>query len=190
MTVGLSSTAVVRMRSLRWQKRVIAAAPRPSCTAWPRVRSAARAQQHPGHHALHVFELDRVAACSCASRLAPMACRGAGSARRRIRRRWRAAVQASCVGSSLHASRYRANTSRHAASLRSKRPGGVGRAGGGQAMDRRGPACASTRIARADSPPLCAMACSCGARCARPARSLSSASSIALSRLPSRRQQA
>ena len=35
ITGGLSSTAVVRMRSSWWQKRVIAAAPRPSCTAWP-----------------------------------------------------------------------------------------------------------------------------------------------------------
>ena len=40
MTRRLSSTAVVRIFSRLWQKRVSVAAPRPSCTAWPRVTSA------------------------------------------------------------------------------------------------------------------------------------------------------
>jgi hypothetical protein len=40
ITEGLISTAVVRMRNLLWQKRVIAPAPRPSCSAWPLPRSA------------------------------------------------------------------------------------------------------------------------------------------------------
>ena len=40
MTVGLISTAVVRMRITLCVKRVIDAAPRPSCTAWPWSSSA------------------------------------------------------------------------------------------------------------------------------------------------------
>jgi len=44
------------------------------------------------------------------------------------------------------------------------------------------------RIERADSPPLWAIARSPGARSRRLARSFSTASSIALSRLPARRQ--
>ena len=59
MTRGLSSTAVVRIFSRLLQKRVIAPAPRPSWTAWPRGPLGRVAQQHPDHHAAHVLELDR-----------------------------------------------------------------------------------------------------------------------------------
>ena len=109
----------------------------------------------------------------CASRPAPTACPGAGSARRRARTSCRAARRArelGCRATAVGFSRRRVmpcrptNTARHAASLRSKLPARVGRAGRRQAH-------APARRARAS----CASRAPTRRRCARSARSCGSA---------------
>ena len=82
-----------------------------------------------------------------------------------------------------------ANTSCHDASLHSNDQLALaGLVDGSRCTGR--PNARVMRIARADSPPLCAIARKLGKRATKAARSLGSASSIALSRLPSRRQAA
>ena len=202
ITERLISTAVVGMPSVTWQKRVIVAgaeaelqrahvvpgvgrvavglrratAARPACAAHIRVRSPA--------------------ACGSASRPAPTACRGAGNARRRTR----TASPARARGAWLRARRL-ARFGWQAASchamfgqgrapgreLAVERPARIGRAGRRQAQhrhaERLGDAAVARRFAAVVGDRL-----QRGASRRRLARSFSSACSIALSRLPSRRQ--
>ena len=68
MTLAFNSTAVQRMRIVVWQKRVIAAAPRPSCTAWPCVSSAL---VRSNIQAIMRWMYSSSSACGLAVRMAP-----------------------------------------------------------------------------------------------------------------------